>query len=280
MRLHYKYPFLFSLVMTLGMIIGYNIHSSTKVSTIPIDVFDTIEKHYNAEVNASMLELRSIEEVLSQLDSSSKIQKVVDESKSSVTKSQPSFTFYKIDSETVYVKLSSISAGAYRIFAKNLDSITSNNIKKITFDLRGANGDAFDDAIQIADEFLSEDKLITYTKGAHELRKEFRAKRFGLFEQGELNVLIDSLTRGPSEIICAAIKYWKRGKLIGTRTSGSATGMSKFFIGDNYEVMIPTVRYYSPNGQSITKLNTVSNIGGITPDTALSAEGQSYGISK
>lgn len=266
MRLHYKYPFLFSLVMILGMIIGYNIHSNNKASGIQLDIFDTIKKHYDGQVNASTLQITTIEGVLSQLDSSSKYQKVIDNNKSFATKLQPALTSYKIDSETVYVKLSAISNGAYRIFAKNLDSITSAGIKKMIFDLRGVKGDAFNDAIQIADEFLSEDKLITYTKGAHELTKEYRAKRFGLFEQGELNVLIDSLTRGPSEIICAAIKYWKRGKLMGTRTAGNAVEMQKFFISGNYELIIPTVRYYSPNGQSITKLNTVSNIGGISSD--------------
>ncbi len=255
------------------MIVGYNTRTSSKVSSIPMDIFDTIENHYIRQVDASSLEFTAIEEVLLQLDSSSKIQKVVDKNKFFATNSQPTLTSDKIDSESVYLKLSSISTGAHRIFAKNLDSITSFGIKKITFDLRGVNGDAFDDAIQISDEFLSGDKLITYTKGAHELRREYRAQRIGLFEQGELNVLIDSLTRGPSEIICAAIKYWKRGKLMGTRTAGDAVKRQRFFIAGNYEMIIPTVRYYSPNGESITKLNTASNIGGVSPDSALNIEG-------
>ena len=250
--------------MVLGMIIGYKINLTQKVSTIPSDMFDTIEKHYDGGVNASTLELKSMEQVLSQLDTLSKIRKAVEE-----FMSQPIVTCYKTDKNAFYIKLSSISSGAYRMFAKSLDSITPFGVSKITLDLRGVNGDAFDDAIQIADEFLSEDKLITSTKGAHESRKEYRAKRFGLFEQGELNVLIDSLTKGPGEVLCAAIKHWKRGKLIGTRTCGSAVRLSKFSISNDYELVLPTLRYYPPNGQSITKLNTIDTTYGVLADSAL-----------
>ena len=58
-----------------------------------------------------------------------------------------------------------------------------------------------DEAVDIADEFLSDDKLVVYTEGLNVKRREYRCKRPGLFETGELAVLVDELSASASEVL-------------------------------------------------------------------------------
>ena len=66
--------------------------------------------------------------------------------------------------------------------------------------LRGNGGGLLSQAVNIADEFLDEDKLIVYTEGSHVPRNEYRCKRQGLFEKGALVLLVDEGSASASEV--------------------------------------------------------------------------------
>ena len=57
-------------------------------------------------------------------------------------------------------------------------------MKKLIFDLRDNGGGILGEAVDIADEFLNENKMIVYTKGDKQEKYEYRCKRPGLFEKG------------------------------------------------------------------------------------------------
>ena len=64
-------------------------------------------------------------------------------------------------------------------------------MEDLILDLQGNGGGMLRTAIQMADEFLSEQKLIVYTEGRSFPRDDTYAHIPGRFEQGRLVVLID-----------------------------------------------------------------------------------------
>ena len=93
---------------------------------------------------------------------------------------------YIIRDSIGYIRLNKFSQVTYVEFMKALEALQKQGLKKLILDLRGNGGGVLDEATAIADEFLDGDKLITYTEGTHFAKKEYRCKRPGLFEKGEL----------------------------------------------------------------------------------------------
>ena len=108
---------------------------------------------------------------------------------------------YMMNSETGYIRLNKFSSQTYREFMLALEALKKAGLKKLVLDLRSNGGGVLDEAVEIADEFLDGDKLITYTEGKHVDKKEYRCRRQGQFETGPLIVLADEGTASASEVL-------------------------------------------------------------------------------
>ena len=116
------------------------------------------------------------------------------------------------------------------------------------------NEDAFlEEAVEIADEFLSGDKLITYTEGLHTPRKDYRSRRTGQFETGELVILGDEGSASASEILMGAVQDWDRATIVGRKTFGKGLVQEQFNLGDGSALRLTVSRYYTPLGRSIQR---------------------------
>ena len=166
---------------------------------------------------------------------------------------------YMIDSITGYIRLNKFSQQTYREFMQNLESLKKQGLKKLVFDLRGNGGGVLDEAVEIADEFLDGDKLITYTIGEHYPRKEYRCRREGQFEKGALVVLADEGTASASEVLIGALQDWDRATIVGRRTFGKGLVQDQFDLSDKSALRLTIARYYTPIGRNIQR--TYSNGG-------------------
>ncbi|HEY0040763.1 MAG TPA: S41 family peptidase, partial [Flavisolibacter sp.] len=108
---------------------------------------------------------------------------------------------YMADATTGYIKLDKFSETAYKEFMQSMEKLKAGGMQSLIFDLRGNGGGYVTQAVNIADEFLSGDKLIVYTQGTNIDRKEYRASKEGVFETGKLVVLVDELSASASEIL-------------------------------------------------------------------------------
>jgi carboxyl-terminal processing protease len=109
------------------------------------------------------------------------------------------------------------------------------------------------EAVDIADEFLDDNKLIVYTKGINSPKQEYKAKRPGLFETGKLTVLVDELTASASEVLAGALQDWDRAKIIGRRTFGKGLVQQQYPLSDGSALRLTIARYYTPLGRSIQR---------------------------
>lgn len=160
---------------------------------------------------------------------------------------------YMMDQKTGFIKLNIFSENAYKEFMQSLEALQKQGMQELIFDLRGNGGGYLEKAVDIADEFLDGDKLIVYTEGAHQKKKEYRCKRPGLFEKGKLIVLVDELSASASEILCGALQDWDRATIIGRRTFGKGLVQVNYQLSDGSALKLTTAQYYTPLGRSIQK---------------------------
>ena len=160
---------------------------------------------------------------------------------------------YMIDKSTGYIKLNKFSENTYDEFMEGLQNLEKQGLKKLILDLRGNGGGLMDEAVQIADEFLDDNKLIVYTEGTNTKRREYTARRPGIFETGKLVVLVDELSASASEILSGALQDWDRATIVGRRTFGKGLVQEQYELSDGSAIRLTVARYYTPVGRSIQR---------------------------
>ncbi len=160
---------------------------------------------------------------------------------------------YMISKTTGFIKLNKFSGSTYEEFMKALETLKQQGMTKMVLDLRGNGGGLMNEAIDIADEFLDGDKLIVYTEGSNSEKREYRARRTGLFETGEVVVLVDEFSASASEILSGALQDWDRATIIGRRTFGKGLVQEQYTLSDGSAIRLTVARYYTPAGRSIQR---------------------------
>lgn len=151
------------------------------------------------------------------------------------------------------IKISKFGANTEEDFSAVLNKLQKNGMKSLILDLRGNGGGYLSAATALADQFLTDGKLIVYTKGLHEPRTDYKATAEGSFENGKLIVLIDEGTASASEIVTGALQDLDRATIIGRRSFGKGLVQEQFGFGDGSAMNLTIARYYTPSGRSIQK---------------------------
>lgn len=160
---------------------------------------------------------------------------------------------YLINPETGFIHLNKFSGTSYEEFMQATERLQKQGMKKLIFDLRDNGGGILGEAVDIADEFLDENKMIVYTKGDKQDKYEYRCKRPGLFEKGKLVVLVDEGSASASEVVAGALQDWDRATIIGRRTFGKGLVQEQYPLSNGAALRLTVARYYTPTGRSIQK---------------------------
>lgn len=152
-----------------------------------------------------------------------------------------------------YLRMNKFANRTYEEFMQQMEGLQKKGMQKLVLDLRGNGGGLMKEAIDIADEFLSGDKLIVYTQGEHVGRTNYTAKRDGIFEKGELIVLIDESSASASEVLAGALQDWDRAKIVGRRSFGKGLVQQQFGLTGGSAVRLTTARYFTPLGRNIQR---------------------------
>src|SRR5690606_35338180 len=108
-------------------------------------------------------------------------------------------------------------------------------------------------AVKIVDEFLEDRRLIVYTEGQNQEKRETYATGGGGFTDGDLYVLIDERSASASEIFAGAIQDWDRGLVVGRRSYGKGLVQRTVEFDDGSAIRLTISRYYTPTGRSIQR---------------------------
>ena len=161
---------------------------------------------------------------------------------------------YMINDHTGYIKISRFSSTTYDEFRKELEDLKALGLEKLILDLQDNPGGYMDRAVNVADEFISGDKLIVSQDGrVKRYNAEYRAYKKGLFEEGPLIVLINEGSASGSEIVAGALQDHDRALIVGRRSFGKGLVQMPIPLSDGSELRLTISRYYTPSGRSIQK---------------------------
>jgi carboxyl-terminal processing protease len=152
-----------------------------------------------------------------------------------------------------YIKISKFALTTDADFRTALSKLKQKGIEKLVLDIRDNGGGYLNAATALADEFLKKDKLIVYTQGVHEERKDYFATDAGDFQTGKLAVIIDEYSASASEILAGALQDLDRAVIVGRRSFGKGLVQQQFPFDDGSAVNLTVARYYTPSGRSIQK---------------------------
>ena len=145
---------------------------------------------------------------------------------------------YMLDNKIGYIKLNSFSRTTTREMRTAITKLKRLGMKKLILDLQDNGGG-----------LLS----IVYSKGRTQPRQNLRAGNKGLWEKGELVILVNEYTASASEIVSGAIQDWDRGIIVGRRTFGKGLVQRPIRLVDGSEMRLTIARYYTPTGRFIQK---------------------------
>lgn len=154
---------------------------------------------------------------------------------------------------TGYIKLSRFAKNTHAEFLAAADALRAQGMQRLVLDLRGNGGGYLNAAVDLADEFLPQGRVIVYTEGRHSPRRESVATARGAYEDIPLAVLIDEGSASASEIIAGALQDNDRALIVGRRSFGKGLVQEQVDLPDRSAVRITTARYYTASGRSIQK---------------------------
>ncbi len=160
---------------------------------------------------------------------------------------------YMIGKDIGYIKINNFGSTTVEEFQAGFAKLQKAGMKHLILSLQGNGGGYLHAANQLADEFLSKDKLVVYTKGLNQPKSIMESTAVGGFETGKLIVLVDEYSASASEILSGAIQDWDRGIIIGRRTFGKGLVQRQLPLVDGSMLRLTTARYYTPTGRCIQK---------------------------
>ncbi len=158
-----------------------------------------------------------------------------------------------LDDKTGYIKLEEFSASSHSEVAQALQALNNEGMQRLVFDLRDNGGGLLDQAIAIADEFVEDGDLIVYTDGRLRGRNNAFATSGGLFEKGQMIVMINEMSASASEIVSGCLQDNDRALIVGRRTFGKGLVQEQKQLPDGSAVRLTIARYYTPSGRCIQR---------------------------
>src|SRR5690606_34860556 len=98
-----------------------------------------------------------------------------------------------------YIKINRFAETTYDEFKTALKKLLDHDMKSLVLDLRDNPGGYVYAAEQIVEEFVEKGTLIMMTKNKSEVINNTFSKRKGLFEEGNIYVLVDEMSASASE---------------------------------------------------------------------------------
>ena len=139
-------------------------------------------------------------------------------------------------------------------FISALESLRARGMTGLVLDLRGNGGGILDQAVRVAERFLSNGQTILTQKGRGTRGEERRYKSENSNpDNSPLVVLVNRGTASASEIVAGALQDHDRALIIGETSFGKGLVQSIMTLDYGTALTLTTSKYYTPSGRLIQR---------------------------
>ena len=167
-----------------------------------------------------------------------------------------------LDDGIGYITIAEFGNKTAEEFADAVKELEAQGMTSMIVDLRDNPGGMVDSVTELLDQILPKG-VIVWTEDKYGEKKEYTSDAACL--DYPMAVLINGNSASSSEIFAGAIRDYKYGTLIGTKTFGKGIVQGIRRLADGSAIKLTTSRYFTPSGQNIHEE-------GIKPDIELEYE--------
>lgn len=171
-----------------------------------------------------------------------------------------------------YLRLINFSETAPAEMKAALATLKSQGMKGLVIDLRGNPGGLIRAAVEIADLFLDQGRIVS-TKGRVTQEEAFDANREGTIllptKEHPITVIINRYSASASEILAAALQDHGRAVVVGERSFGKGSVQNVIEMESKASALkLTTASYWRPSGKNIHRFpdSKESDDWGVKPD--------------
>lgn len=161
---------------------------------------------------------------------------------------------YMLDARTGYLKINHFTDRTYQEFMEALRPLAEEKgLQHLVLDLRGNPGGYLNEAADLLGQLFPEGKLLVYTEGRTDPKREYKSNGRARFNIQNVSVLIDEGSASASEIVAGAIQDHDRGWIVGRRSYGKGLVQEQYPLNNGGGLRLTIARYYTPSGRCIQR---------------------------
>ena len=160
-----------------------------------------------------------------------------------------------LNENTGYIFLRRFSATTKNEVTSAIDTLLSQGMEKLLFDLRGNSGGYLEQAAAISDLFINTNDTLVYTVGKiKESNQVFLANRSKTNSSDfSLIILINRGSASAAEIVSGAVQDLDRGLVVGETSFGKGLVQRQLPLDNGAALRVTIARYYTPSGRLIQR---------------------------
>lgn len=145
-----------------------------------------------------------------------------------------------VENELGIVEVPDLKAGTSDLVRAKLNMLLATDVEGILIDLRGAAKGKVEEAVAVADLFLSEGVKIGKVRGRVAVGEEFVSFSSPMVTEMPIVLLVDGGTSGAAEVLTAALKDNGVAEVVGERTNGHGSTQEVFELKDGSVLLMST----------------------------------------
>lgn len=165
-----------------------------------------------------------------------------------------------LDGNVGYIPLQTFNETAASEVASQIVRLQHEGAKSLILDLRGNQGGYLEQALATSNLFLRRNLEIVSVRSRGEPTVRYAAETDPVVGALPLIVMTDGRSASASEIVAGALQDHDRALLLGTTTFGKGLVQSLFELDGGWSLKITTGKWYTPNGRSIHKQRTATDL--------------------
>ena len=146
-----------------------------------------------------------------------------------------------------YVMVYDFLGDAVEGFREALQAFQEAGVDGMIIDLRNNGGGFVNAAVEMADMILPQGVAVTLNENGNVTEWPMD----DVYYKVPMAVLVNGFTASASEILSGAVRDYKAGTLIGTKTFGKGVVQSELEFQDGTGIKVTSGRYYTPSGECI-----------------------------